>query len=268
MKVRRTLSGILFGLGCALTFIGLLALILPAIANEQLRLVLASFEAPSDNPVVQLMNSGMSFALRHSWQVLFTGAALLVIGLICFILFSREKKRIPQQEPYQRPASLPSQPLWEQPEAPRPNPFADLALWDQQFAPAKKQEIASENPFSVYGGPMLERNRVEDVPAYSFTPEVYARPVEPEPISQSEPVAQPLPIMETVQPSAAAPILPQASAPLTPPSLSAQSSMPIAPPPAPAAEKPEPVYTPNEEPDAPVQISSRIRSTMGRHREW
>ena len=30
----------------------------------------------------------------------------------------------------------------------------------------------------------------------------------------------------------------------------------------------EPVYTPNEEPDAPVQISSRIRSTMGRHREW
>lgn len=266
MKVRRTLSGILFGVGCALTFIGLLTLILPAVANDQLQLVLASFESPSENPIVQLMNSGMSFALHHSWQVLFTGAALLVVGLICFILFSREKKRIPQQEPYKRPAAAPSEPLWEQPapEPARPNPFADMALWDQQFAPVKRQEIPDENPFSVYGGPLLERNRIEEIPAYTFTPEAYTRPVEPEPVQQPEPAVDPLPVMETVQPLT----MPSASAPLTPPVLSAESRIPLTPPSPPASEKPEPVYTPNEEPDAPVQISSRIRSTMGRHREW
>lgn len=276
MKVRRTLSGILFGVGCALTFIGLLALILPAIANDQLKLVLASFEAPSDHPFVRLINSGMSFALGHSWPVLFVGAALLAAGLIGFLLSSQEKKRAAQYEMYRRPEPAVSEPLWEQPAAEpyRPNPFADMALWDQQFAPVKRQEPVSDNPFTAYGGPMLERNRIEDVPTYSFTPESYARPVEPsvqepvvwqpEPEAEPEPVAAPAPESLQARPLSAAVSLFSAAVPLTPPVRSSESSLP----PAPAEENPEPVYTPNEEPDAPLQISSRIRSTMGRHREW
>ena len=162
--------------------------------------------------------------------------------------------------------ATPAEPLWEQPApaAARPNPFADMALWDQQFAPAKKQQLPDENPFSVYGGPMLERNRVEETPSYSFTPEAYARPAEPEPVEQPEPAPNSPSAAETLQPLA----MPQPSAPLTSPVLSAQSSIPLTSPASPVSEKPEPVYTPNEEPDAPVQISSRIRSTMGRHREW
>lgn len=266
MKVRRTLSGILFGLGCALTFIGLLALILPAVANDQLHLVLASFDAPSDNPIVRLMNSGMSYALHHGWQVLFAGAAMLVVGLILFTLFSREKKSPPRQEPYRRPAPVQPEPIWEQPVSAsvRPNPFADMALWDQQFAPAKKQAPAAENPFSAYGGPMLERNRVEDAPTYSFSPEAYVRPVEPE--QMPEPECEPVKADIAPAPAIEIPAAPQ---PLTPPALSSVSApLMRAPQPPATVEKPEPVYTPNEEPDAPVQISSRIRSTMGRHREW
>jgi len=257
MKLRRTLSGILFGLGCAFTFIGLLALILPCVANDQLRLVLASFEIPSSNPAVSLINSGMSFALRHSWQVLFAGAAALIIGLFLFILFSREKKEAP--ESYRRPEPPPQDPIWEQPApcADRPNPFADMALWDQQFAPARRQEAADENPFSAFGGPMLERNRVEpeQEQAYSFSPELYARPAQAVPQEKPAPTEPQVVSVWEARP---------APAPLAPPVLDA-SVQPAAPK---VPEKTEPVYTPNEEPDAPVQISSRIRSTMGRHREW
>ena len=35
MKVRRTIGGALFGIGCAVTFVGILATVLPMVQNDQ-----------------------------------------------------------------------------------------------------------------------------------------------------------------------------------------------------------------------------------------
>jgi len=239
MKVRRTLSGILFGIGCAFTFIGLLALLLPCVENPQLGLVLASFDLPSEHPVVSLMNRGMSYALHNGWQVLFCGLILLAVGLIFLLIFTREPKRTSRGESFGSPAPASYVPQWEQPSSPAPetNPFATAALWEHQFAPAKKQEPESENPFSVFGGPMLEPNRIEEskTPAPSLVYDAYARPAEEKPIPAAEP------------------------APAAQPPVQSAASQPV---------KPEPVYTPNEESNEPTMLSSRIRSTVGRKREW
>lgn len=246
MKVRRTLSGILFGAGCAFTFIGLLALLLPCVDNPQLSLVLASFDLPSEHPVVSLMNQGMSYALHNGWQVLFVGLAMLAVGLILLLIFTREPKRSKPRETFGN-SVLAYVPEWEtpQPSGFETNPFATAALWEHQFAPAKKQEPENESSFTVFGGPMLEPNRIDDEPAPVFTSEVYARPAaahDPQPVEKpheevSAP-AKPVPLHEPVIPAPAVPV------------------------------KPDPVYTPNEEPNEPTMLSSRIRSTVGRRRDW
>lgn len=250
MKLRRTLGGILFGVGCAFAFIAVLALFLPSVENDQLKLVLASFDMKSEHPVVNVMNQGMSYALHNGWQMLLFAGILMVVGLL-LLLFSRE----PEPEPYRRPEPQPM-PQWESAPAfePESNPFASAALWENQFAPAKRQETRTENPFPVYGGPMLDKNRIEDTPAYAFAPDLYTRPAEEErkpaaPVHA--PAAQPVSLFEK-----------RGSAP---------AAMPAMEKPQIAAEpeaKPEVVYTPNEEPEEPVMLSSRIRSTMGRKREW
>lgn len=84
---------------------------------------------------------------------------------------------------------------------------------------------------------MLEPNRIEEskTPAPSLVYDAYARPAEEKPV----PAAEPAPVAQvTVQPAASKP------------------------------DKSEPVYTPNEEPNEPTMLSSRIRSTVGRKREW
>lgn len=290
MKLRKTIGGILFGLGCALTFIGLIALILPSIENDQLKLVLASFDTPSDNALVSLMNSGMSFTLENGWKVLIAGAILLAIGLVLFALFVREPQEEPFTAPYRRPVQQPRSPIWESPASvqDQPNPFADFALWDQQFAPQKTQQ--SESPFASFGGPMLEPNRIEDVPAYRFAPDAYSRPIVEE-SSHMDDLPQ-TPVFSPVAGCEAAPVLtdaepvvsmadtpvPETAPPafksvmhtrIPAPTTYVEPAAAITPPPVlqPLAEKkPEPEYTPNEGPDDPAPISSRIRSTMGKHR--
>ena len=66
MKVRRTIGGALFGIGCAVTFVGILATVLPMVQNDQLQLVLSSFEMPSGNLIVSAVNGAMTYALHHS----------------------------------------------------------------------------------------------------------------------------------------------------------------------------------------------------------
>lgn len=267
MKIRKTIGGILFGLGCALTFIGLIALILPTIENDQLKLVLASFDTPSDHLVVSLMNSGMSFAMHNGWKVLICGAVTLIIGLLLFTLFTREPKPDPRPAPYQRPAPV-REPIWESqfssPER-QPNPFADLALWDQQFAPQKSQQ--QEHAFTAFGGPMLEPNRIEDEPVYRFAADAYARPVEAAPQADVPVEAAYEPVNADLPPIPPAPVL-QPVAPVAAVQMEKAGAFSSAPAADPVPEKKaEPVYTPNEEPDEPIQISSRIRSTMGKHRD-
>lgn len=305
MKVRKALSGILLGLGCAIAFIGLLALILPAIPNEQLHLVLASFDLPSSHPLVAAMNTGMSFALRHGWQVLFTGLFLLLIGVSLFVLFSaQESKRRDDAVFYGRAEA---QPLWEPRPEPRPNPFADMARWDS-FAPLNPGGQEQTYAFARYRSPLLEPNRVEQPPVLDRTssknaradtsafepswerkpaPEAdasfFARPVSEPPEApafnaswqqdsqigpDTEPSSQPASTWEPALKPLVKPEPPQAPAlpseHMTFGRSMVRSTFPQ--PEPPASPQGEPAYTPNEE-EVP-QPSSRIRSTMGRHREW
>ena len=73
MKVRRTIGGALFGIGCAVTFVGILATVLPMVQNDQLQLVLSSFEMPSGNLIVSAVNGAMTYALHHCYGVLLCG---------------------------------------------------------------------------------------------------------------------------------------------------------------------------------------------------
>ena len=70
MKVRRTIGGALFGIGCAVTFVGILATVLPMVQNDQLQLVLSSFEMPSGNLIVSaiMMGANIDYAIViSSW---------------------------------------------------------------------------------------------------------------------------------------------------------------------------------------------------------
>lgn len=299
MKVRKALSGILLGLGCAIAFIGLLALVLPAIPNEQLHLVLASFDMPSSHPLVSGMNRGMSYALHNGWQVLFWGLFLLMIGVALFVFFSvREPRRRDASAPSRTSeAAFPSQPLWEPTPEPRPNPFADMAKWDS-FAPLNPGVQETSFAFARYRSPLLEPNRVEEVPVSEQIPfesdptpdaNPFIRPAEvpaPDILGERDSVPEPKDdpfehpasrpdddpsFQSTWEPALkplAKPELPQApdvsSDHMTFGRSLVRSTFPQ--PESPASPEAEPTYTPNEE--DPAQPSSRIRSTMGRHREW
>lgn len=240
MKLRRTLSGILFGVGCAMTFVGLLALILPAIPNEQLQLVLASFMVASPHPLVDIVNTCMSFAIRNGWQVLLCGAVMLTTGVIFFSRYTVEEAPPPRREIYRRPVPQ-QEPLWEQPDTvPKgPNPFADMAMWDQ-FAPRTQAEPVKEVPKVGFVSPMLEPNRIEEEAAAPVIDpaQIYARPTPPPAAEET------VEMVEEIHPT------------------------------EPAAE-PEDGPAPSEEmlenapqSGTPVQLSPRIRSTMGKRREW
>lgn len=182
MKFRRFLSGLLFGIGCALAFAGLLALLLPMISNQQLKLVLNSFSMPSDNGAVTLMNRAMSFALANSWRVLSLGAIIAAVGAWLLVHFTPVQRPAPCK-PVQPPAAPPPESM-PQPEpepvftpAPEPvNPFAAAAYSDH--LPARPRGAAKT--FVVHAAPMLEKNRIEE-----------SNPLPAEPLQPAEAEAQP-----------------------------------------------------------------------------
>ena len=91
MKVRRTIGGMLFGIGCAVIFVGILATVLPMVQNDQLQLVLSSFEMPSGNLIVSAVNGAMTYALHHCYGVLLCGIVLMAAGM--GILLHRSRRR-------------------------------------------------------------------------------------------------------------------------------------------------------------------------------
>src|SRR5699024_9915054 len=104
MKVRRTIGGALFGIGCAVTFVGILATVLPMVQNDQLQLVLSSFEMPSGNLIVSAVNGAMTYALHHCYGVLLCGIAMMAVGMGILLRRSRRRparRRAPS--PYSRP---------------------------------------------------------------------------------------------------------------------------------------------------------------------
>ena len=147
MKVRRTIGGALFGIGCAVTFVGILATVLPMVQNDQLQLVLSSFEMPSGNLIVSAINGAMTYALHHCYGVLLCGIVMMAAGMA--ILLHRTRRRpVRHNTPssYSRPASAPApKPVW-------PEEDADWSAWKPRetranpFAAAIYEELPSRAP--------------------------------------------------------------------------------------------------------------------------
>lgn len=147
MKVRRTIGGALFGIGCAVTFVGILATVLPMVQNDQLQLVLSSFEMPSGNLIVSAINGAMTYALHHCYGVLLCGIVMMAAGMA--ILLHRTRRRpVRHNTPssYSRPASAPApKPVW-------PEEDADWSAWKPRetrtnpFAGAIYEELPSRAP--------------------------------------------------------------------------------------------------------------------------
>ena len=233
MKFRRFASGLIFGLGCAFSFLGLMAIVLPAIENPQMQLVLAGFEMTSANPLVDAINRFMRFVFAQNWRVLYLGLLVTAAGALLLLRFT------PKPKAAQEPEKAPPAPQPVQPEpAEKPNPYARVTYHQPQ--------VEEKISWSFHQEPILERNVIDtpepeppaDVqPYYSprFTYESRAMETETGAWSQSgsrilirntpDPIAEP----ETVSPEPAPP-----------------SPVPAAPP-------------------TSRMTSPRIRSTMGRH---
>ena len=162
MKLRKFLGGFLLGLGCVVVFIGLMAAVLPMIANDQLRLVLSSFEMPSQNIVVNAFNAVMTYALANCYLVMLFGAGGIGVGLL-LMLGAREREPDdeyvpPRPQARTRPAYTVATderepdavPVWHAQEKAEPNPFADASI-SAMLAPKvtpKVAEPAGSNPFA------------------------------------------------------------------------------------------------------------------------
>ncbi len=158
MKFRRFLSGLLFGIGCAMIFIGILAAILPHVSNQQLQLVLGSFSLSSDNALVQLINRAMSFAFLQSWRVLLFGILAAAAGAWLLLYFTPKK---PKPSPIKNEAPIPSPPPTEplpevQTAEKAPNPFAVGTYLDH--LPIRDEKNSAS--FIRYQTPILEPNRI------------------------------------------------------------------------------------------------------------
>jgi len=243
MKIRKFLSGLLFGTGCALSFIALLAIILPGIDNPQLQLVLDSFDMLSEHPAVQLMNAFMTFALQQSWHLLYLGLLILGLGAALLLHFMPKQKK-------DAPVSIlpPVQPKFKEPEL--ANPYANISY---QELPLKEHPVHNTS-FLSYTEPMLERNRIEEknTKVYSetqpyFSPrlKVESQAIETNAGKQSQ--SGSCILIRNVYEASEISVQIQAKESRT-------SATPAAPPP--------PVLSPPSEVPAPA---SRIRSTMGRH---
>ena len=235
MKIRRMISGLLFGLGVSLVFIGALAVILPKLDNPQLQIFLKSFEIPSRMALVNSINGFLLFVIRNSWQALSIGALCVVLGIVLLLHFSEpEIQTEPPEACYQRP---------EEEEMPAAAEEAN------PFAVAEKEEV---NPYVIdllsYQRPLLEENRIDETLPHlpsSFAGESIA--IRTEYGSQSPSGART--ILRTPQPiaSSAVPDVQPTPEPVIPDEQT------------PFQSEPSPSLTP-----AP----SRIRSTMGQHRQW
>ncbi|MCI6040210.1 MAG: hypothetical protein MR742_06815 [Clostridiales bacterium] len=271
MKVRRTIGGALFGIGCAVTFVGILATVLPMVQNDQLQLVLSSFEMPSDNVIVSAINGAMTYALHHCYGVLLCGIVMMAAGM--GVLLQRSRRRPTRRRPaspYSRPASAPAaKPVW-------PEEDADWSAWKPRetrsnpFAGAIYEDLPSRAPSPAVPPaytppPILPPSNAADEPspyARPFTqapvPPPATEPTAPSFVTPSASEATLLPGEET---SFASPPVPAPTA--APSSTPEPGASPSAPPSPPASSAPAvaPVHT---EAGAPSQSGSRvmIRSTI------
>lgn len=276
MNVRKTLGGALFGMGCAVAFVGLLATALPMIPNDQLRLVLSSFEMPSENWFVNAVNGAMTYALQNCYGVLLAGLVLMLAGVPLMLVRDARGRGRSRPSPYSRPqaareqpAARPQEPIWQRtPQAspdPFDDPFDDAAV--QALLTPRMPDAAAAIPVTYAPPPILPPSNAEEAPPAPFAPEAPEAPA-PEP-----------PVAEAPAPPASEPSMPACPGPASQSGsrVVIRSTVASRPRPdeAPPAQRPSGkvvldgvAYEPNEPPkeeNAAQQPSSRIRSTMGRH---
>lgn len=179
VKARKIISSLLTGIGCIILFVGLAGFILPRIDNPQLKLVLSSFQEPTSNAFLHLMNNGMNLAMEHCFPMLLIGSAIAAGGVVMTLSLRTDEEAQalrqrraaaspspyirpvadtapvfqaspvpgpPADNPFARPAAATSSPDDVQPSVPTvSNPFARPA-----GKPAASLESAEENPFARY----------------------------------------------------------------------------------------------------------------------
>lgn len=244
MKVRNLISSLIFGSGCALSFVGLLAVILPRLPLPQLQLVLASFSLPSENAAVSVINAFMSFVLNQSWQTFATGLILTCAGGWLLFHFSPKPVRAAEKE---KTHTSPEPTAVKIDSVPECNPFAVERMQESYL---ETQPVSS----FAHAKPILEPNRIDEEAtaresAINAVPYVSARFAEEMQAIETEPG----------QPSQSG------SRILIRTSFEPQKKE--TPPPAEEIKpQPQPVVRIAADPKpTPLQTSSRIRSTMGHH---
>lgn len=240
MKFRRFLSGLIFGFGCAFSFIGLIGVVLPAIDNPQMKLVVSSFNMPSEQMVINAVNRFMQFVFVQNWRVLYLGLLISAMGAMLILRFTPKVANKPEPEERPEPMSV------EQPvPAEKLNPYARITY----SSPAPDETIH----WAHHQEPILARNPIveteeepeSEVQPY-FSPRFSAesRAVETETGAWSQSGSR---ILIRSTPLSEAELVEE---PVPPPPPPLQPVIP-----SPALSVPPPIQPP----------SPRIRSTMGRH---
>ncbi|MBE5814207.1 MAG: hypothetical protein E7320_03235 [Clostridiales bacterium] len=140
MKVRKRLGNVFTCLGGITLFIGLIAYILPRTENRQLKLVTESFRTPTNNLLLQGMNSGMSAAMDNSLAVLVIGLVLVLLGIL--LICSVRTAPVAKVQRSRQPVYVPVQ------AAP-----AAAAAQANPFARAQAAQPNESNPFVRYIDP-------------------------------------------------------------------------------------------------------------------
>jgi len=83
---KKALGLILVYLGIIVLLFGFLAMFLPGVPNEQVQLILASFETPSHSTVLNFVNRLFLSMIQYAAQMLIAGGAITLFGIIILIL--------------------------------------------------------------------------------------------------------------------------------------------------------------------------------------
>lgn len=85
MKLKKFLGHILTVLGSVVLLIGIFAAILPNVTNRQMKLIIESFQTPSDHWLIQSMNNVITFAMNHVFLMILIGLVIIAIGVLLMI---------------------------------------------------------------------------------------------------------------------------------------------------------------------------------------
>ncbi len=116
MKTFRVLGAVFCVFGCILTLLGVLTSILPLIENEQLKLILSSFQEPSADPLTNTLNAIVLFCLRSGYFLLFCGISVTIAGGLISTSAHKLQKAETKQETVHEIAMKPLEPA----SAPKP----------------------------------------------------------------------------------------------------------------------------------------------------